>query len=316
MKIGVIGAGMSGLMAARTLQAAGHDVEVIEKGKSVGGRLATRRINDGQADHGAVYFTVRSDHFKHEVKEWESAGLVNEWFADPYPRYAGTNGMNKIAKYLARDLNVRLNEKVVSLSPEDGVTLSASDQLNYDAVILTAPLPQAADLLESSTLSLTAADKKLREHIFEPAFVGLIELEKNIQVGEYGLLDEELPEGVLKIVNNADKGMSESSILSVYMTGDWSEAWFDREEEALSEILRLTNQQLEGLEVTSKQLKRWRYAQAKQVFNAPFYKLENHPVWLCGDTFLEPDDPSGRTRVESAYISGISVANQIAKSIN
>ncbi|MBM7579426.1 NAD(P)/FAD-dependent oxidoreductase [Jeotgalibacillus terrae] len=314
MKIGIIGGGMSGLIAARDLQSAGHTVEIIEKSRSVGGRLATRRMNDGQADHGAVYFTVRSDELKQEVKEWQAAGVVKEWFADPYPRYVGSNGMNKIGKYLAEGLDVRLNEKIETIAAkEGGIMLTGSEQLHYDAVIITAPIPQAAALLEGSPLNLTQEDQKLKEYIFEPAFVGLIELNENIQVGEYGLLDQDLPEGILKIVNNGEKGISNNPILSIYMTGEWSEKWFDREEAAMEEVVRLSVEQLGDLSIASKQLKRWRYAQAKQVFNAPYYQLEQHPVWLCGDAFLDPDDPSGHTRVESAYISGKKVAEQIIR---
>ena len=46
MKITVVGAGLSGLIAARDLASRGHTVVVVDKGRGVGGRLATRRIGD------------------------------------------------------------------------------------------------------------------------------------------------------------------------------------------------------------------------------------------------------------------------------
>ncbi|MBE0566903.1 MAG: NAD(P)-binding protein [Krumholzibacteria bacterium] len=55
----VVGAGMSGLMAAQTLTDQGVRVLVLEKDSSVGGRLATRRIGGGRADQGAQFFTAR-----------------------------------------------------------------------------------------------------------------------------------------------------------------------------------------------------------------------------------------------------------------
>ena len=52
--VAVIGAGISGLFAARTLQDHGMTVKVFEKGRGVGGRMSTRRINGGATfDHGA-----------------------------------------------------------------------------------------------------------------------------------------------------------------------------------------------------------------------------------------------------------------------
>ena len=51
--IAIIGAGMSGIVAARTLTQAGHHVEVFEKSQGVGGRMSTRETTFGNFDHGA-----------------------------------------------------------------------------------------------------------------------------------------------------------------------------------------------------------------------------------------------------------------------
>ena len=67
MKIIVVGAGLSGLSAARELSSRGHDVTVFDKGRGVGGRLATRRAGSAVFDHGAQFFTARSDEFQQQV---------------------------------------------------------------------------------------------------------------------------------------------------------------------------------------------------------------------------------------------------------
>ncbi|MEZ5225442.1 MAG: FAD-dependent oxidoreductase [Acidimicrobiales bacterium] len=43
----IIGAGLAGLVAARRLSESGRRVIVVDKGRSVGGRLATRRLGSG-----------------------------------------------------------------------------------------------------------------------------------------------------------------------------------------------------------------------------------------------------------------------------
>jgi predicted NAD/FAD-dependent oxidoreductase len=53
VRIVVVGAGLAGLTAARSLVAGGHDVLVLDKGRSPGGRMATRRIGGATFDHGA-----------------------------------------------------------------------------------------------------------------------------------------------------------------------------------------------------------------------------------------------------------------------
>src|SRR5689334_15592868 len=107
MRAVVVGAGLAGLMAGRTLADAGHDVVLLDKGRSPGGRLATRRVGHARLDHGAQFFTVRSDRFAASVDAWERNGWVHEWCrgfstpADGYPRYAAAGGMNALAKHLA-----------------------------------------------------------------------------------------------------------------------------------------------------------------------------------------------------------------------
>lgn len=106
----VVGAGLSGLMAARTLAARDWKVVVLDKGRGVGGRMATRRIStpDGRTavlDHGAQFFTARDARFATLVDEWVRAGVVREWCRgfttnDGHPRYVANNGMTALTKHL------------------------------------------------------------------------------------------------------------------------------------------------------------------------------------------------------------------------
>ncbi|HKH76409.1 MAG TPA: FAD-dependent oxidoreductase, partial [Rubrobacteraceae bacterium] len=59
----VVGAGLSGLVAAQTLQDAGTRVAVLEAEDKVGGRMRTDRVGGGVFDHGAQFFTARGDRF-------------------------------------------------------------------------------------------------------------------------------------------------------------------------------------------------------------------------------------------------------------
>src|SRR3712207_9588128 len=70
----VVGAGIAGLVAARALQSSGWRAVVLDEGRGVGGRMATRRIGRGTFDHGAQFFTVRSERFDRLVAEWLEAG--------------------------------------------------------------------------------------------------------------------------------------------------------------------------------------------------------------------------------------------------
>ena len=43
---------------------------VIEKGRGVGGRMATRRMEGARIDHGAQFFTTRDQRLKELNKAW------------------------------------------------------------------------------------------------------------------------------------------------------------------------------------------------------------------------------------------------------
>ena len=75
----VIGAGVSGLLAAETLRDRGLRVVVLDKGRGVGGRLATRRTHPDVFDHGAQSFTARDPQFRLRVEAWQAAGIVRPW---------------------------------------------------------------------------------------------------------------------------------------------------------------------------------------------------------------------------------------------
>src|SRR5690242_111526 len=89
MRIAVVGAGIAGLTAARTLHDRGHEVRVFERAQSAGGRCATTVITaielprglSGEVafDPGAQYFTVRDDQFSMIAAEWERDRIISKW---------------------------------------------------------------------------------------------------------------------------------------------------------------------------------------------------------------------------------------------
>jgi predicted NAD/FAD-dependent oxidoreductase len=124
---------------------------VFDKGRGIGGRLATRREAAGlQFDHGAQYVTARGEGFGSVLRRMQDAGAAAPWAnGSGRPHVVGTPGMTALAKHLGRGLDLHLGTEVSGLRREDGAwTLQVGGEpRRFDRVVLTAPAPQAAALL-------------------------------------------------------------------------------------------------------------------------------------------------------------------------
>ena len=111
---------------ARVLARAGHIPVILDKGRGIGGRLATRRASDGlRFDHGAQYLTARSDGFRALIAETCKAGATDLWDdGSGRDHFVGAPGMSALAKQLAEGLDVRLKTEVTGVSAgKDGWSL-------------------------------------------------------------------------------------------------------------------------------------------------------------------------------------------------
>jgi len=75
----VVGGGISGIAAAREVQRAGRSVVVCDRGRRLGGRMASRTTGGRPVDIGASYFTVSDPAFAAVVEDWRRRGPAREW---------------------------------------------------------------------------------------------------------------------------------------------------------------------------------------------------------------------------------------------
>ena len=157
MKIAIIGAGMAGLTCAGRLSANGHDVQLFDKGRGPGGRMASRRAEvAGQTlhfDHGAQYLTVRDERFRRKVESWEADGLVTPWPAAGEGAWVGTPAMNAPVKAMATAADVSFGIRVDTVrAVGTGWKLVGQEvpRAIYDAVISAVPAEQVPELLAGS----------------------------------------------------------------------------------------------------------------------------------------------------------------------
>ncbi len=323
----IVGAGLSGLVAANALAAAGRSSIVLDKGRSPGGRLATRRMagQDGRTarlDHGAQFFTVRSPDFAEVVHEWRRSGVVREWCrgfsaaGDGYPRYCAEAGMSTIAKLLAATADVTCDAEIHSLAGYDGrLSLAADDGRRWesDAVILTAPVPQSLALCENGWLPLPEqAEASLRAVTYAPCFALLVTLDGPGAVPYPGGVQAAVPddEGSLFsfVGDNLAKGISDVPALTFHANDAFSTSRFDDDPDVVHrELLDAARSYFGDARVVGSELKRWKFARPLAGHHGSSLPVEPIP----GTTLVFAGDAFGAAKVEGAALSGLAAAEAV-----
>lgn len=315
----VIGAGISGLLCAAALQAAGKRVGVLDKGRGPGGRMSTRRgMGESRIDHGAQFFTVRDMRWQAWVDRMLAEGVVREWFRqapwdskpEGYPRYCGVSGMNAVPKYLARDLEVVRSARVVSLQWMNGIWLVESAEGNRYAgreLVLSTPLPQAWNLLDTSGLHwvTNGTRAKLQAVRYEKGLATLVRLKGASAVPPPGCLklDED---ALVWVADNQQKGISKEPALTLHASAAFAERHWDSPDEVRGNLMLEAAAPWLGSGVSEFACHRWGYTLPLNPFEKPYYRNSALNLTLVGDAF-------GGPRVEGAALSGIEAAVVLGK---
>jgi predicted NAD/FAD-dependent oxidoreductase len=307
----ILGAGMAGLSAATELQRAGRLVLVLDKGRSVGGRMATRRLGEAVFDHGAQFMTARSARFQATLGGMVENGVVVEWCrgftetADGHPRWRGHPGMTAVPKLLAKGVEVRLEKQIASLSvvasrwlarTKDGETFAA------DALLLTAPVQQSLALLDTGAFALTKPMRTRLEAIeYERCLAVMAVLDGPSRIPSPG--GRQFTEGPITwLADNQLKGISLQPAVTIHASHAFSvEHWESDRKESGRELLRAAAPWL-GAGVKEFQVHAWRYSKPLRVEEcACLLANEAPPLIFAGDAFAG-------SKVEGAALSGWAAA--------
>lgn len=323
----IVGGGLSGLVAATRLQSQGIQVKVLDKGRGIGGRLATRRMNhsqyrEGIFDYGVQYITAESEVFQEWLNQWQKLGIVDVWGgaantgeASKQPKYIGLPNIRSLAKHLASPLDVQTRTKVMDLKwTQGGWTVATDDCSQYDSnlLMITAPLPQSLQLLQHSQLGISESSwEKLTQVSYRMCLAVLLLVSEPIllgQGGSYHVKGEKLD----WIACNYQKGISPNGYaVTLHGNAKFSEEHSEKQlrDVAAQELMVAAKEYLGNASVIDYQTHFWRYSTPMTQFPEPFFSWEDS-LYLAGDAFLASNEPV--SSLESAFLSGWEVANSIA----
>ncbi|MFN5534270.1 MAG: FAD-dependent oxidoreductase [Planctomyces sp.] len=328
--IAVIGAGLSGCCAARTLADHGLPVQLFEKSRGAGGRMSARRTEQFTIDHGAPAFTARDERFRRYVRSWEQQGLVRNWRgrfvlldADGREtelparrRMVAIPGMSSLCQRLVQELPVRTETRIVQLQQQGSQWRLQDEQQQwsgpFDQVVLALPGPQADALLSTAGLTTAAVVPE-----YQSCWT-LLAASPHLSSADW--VQAEFPDGLIQRISRCQTRPGYAGPGGEQLAVAASFAWSKEQRETTAEDAghRLINslQQIRafrGLSDWTWKAHHWRYALPgigdPHVISGDLLRLGSLGLQLCGDWTMA--DGRSSCAAESAWLSGQAAAGRI-----
>lgn len=338
--LAIVGAGAAGCAAAWGLRSTGIQIDLFEKSRGFSGRAATRRRNGCCYDHGANYITPGSGRVEQLIGEalpsdalaaierpvwtFDGAGTLSE--GDPERggrKWTYRDGINRIGKLLVEEskAEVHLSTPVDRLvHTEEGWLVGTAGFQRYgpyDAVLVTPPAPQAADLIASSLFRGPARDaleEGLRAVRYRSQFSCVLGFDRRWERPHpfFGAVNADGEHAIAWLSFESDKPghvPEGEQVLVVQMSPQWTEAHFTASREHLAAEAFAEANRLLGGDLPAPawfDVQRWRYALPEgKVERASLEPAEQMRIYLAGDAV------AGQGRVATALENGLAVADAL-----
>ena len=322
VSVAVVGAGMAGLSCAQTLRDQGIGCVLFDKGRSAGGRVATRRRDGLAFNHGAQYATARTEPFQSVLRALRESGSADIWSAagGRDPRWIGVPGMSAIPRALASGLDVRPERHVLFLHRDTdgwrvrhddakavrpGTVRDSGGELSgpFNAVAVAMPAPQAAPLLASAGSSLAGPVAGVA---VDPCWSVMFSTKDRLDLPDF----EQSRNGELATVSrdSARPGRPPGpECWMLHASPGWSREHEEQAPDDVAALLLAALSRRVGRPVHAHGLHahRWRFSQTRTPLGQPFLWDGAAGLGVCGDWCLG-------ARVEDAFTSGRALAGAIS----
>jgi len=314
-----VGAGIAGLSAAKLLSN-NHNVTVFEKGRSVGGRMSHRVYESYDFDHGAQYFKICDKRFceflykncaKSTFMHWvarfasiDQGEIINSrcWGKS---NFVGVPSMNSLLKDLSIGLNIYLNTKINNLIWKKNkweLEIKQNKKIrSFDFVIITAPAPQAKELIPDNCLFKKEIEKKL----MKSCFTLMLGFEDNpIKNFDAAFVKDKIISWIS--VNNSKPLRATKPSIVINSTNSWADKHIDNDLRYVTQKMKNKLEEILNSKINPvySDLHRWRYANIESQNGPKFYYDSKLNLAACGDWCI-------KGRVESAFISALSLYDMI-----
>tara|TARA_R110002167_G_scaffold118753_6_gene295502 strand:+ start:801 stop:1790 length:990 start_codon:yes stop_codon:yes gene_type:complete len=317
----VIGAGMSGLIAATELQKTGFKVACVEKARGSGGRLSSKRIESAKTkamihfDLGCASFDAKTELFRSHTETWASKGIAKVWrFSEKAgTQYVATPRSSSITRYLADQLDVHFATRVTELCKVNGQWSVYIGELGKRTlfaqakhIIFATPPQQAADLLPKDHAFIDI----LSQPILLPQWVLMLNVKGRLDLIDdyYEFTDSIISRLLLEPSKPERVQLNDHQVWMIQADTKWTSENLDTEKTKIEHelIAELATKTGAPIIVEDAYLHRWLYsvAQPNELTGRKFLS-DTNGIWFCGDYLADTTKLSG---VEASFTSAYQLA--------
>lgn len=316
----VAGGGISGVACANALTSAGVPVALRDRGRRLGGRMASRTLrdtgtefDDRPVDIGASYFTARHPDFIAAVDRLVDIGVVRPWttsfhVAGPTGiegvttgpmRYAAPRGLRSVVEELL-DPAVEVesaSDVVLVEATHGGVTVDGSV---HEAVALCMPLPQARRIHPD------VPDSPIT---WEPVIAVTCVFDERSWLELDGVFVNDDP--ILTwIADDGRRRGDDAPVLVAHVHPVLSARHLEDPGSVIPEAVAAVRRVLNITDLPSwVDAHRWTFAKPLAANPEPYWMSTKAPIGLAGDLWAEGP------RVEAAWLSGHALGAALAAAI-
>ncbi len=294
----IVGAGIAGAACARVLHDAGISFRFVDRGRAVGGRMASPELHGRRVDIGAGYFTVRDPDFAEVVAGWESAGLAARW-TDTFGVLAVGSAPDSSSGPIRWSTAGGLRSLVRALLTGITVDTEHLEARPSGHVVLAMPDPQAQ--------SLTAVPDAVAYDPVVTVVCGFDELRLPFEHAAF-VNDHPVVEF---LADDGDRRGDGAPVLVVHTTAPFARRHLTNPQGAVDPVVAAVRDLLGISEPTWTHAHRWTFAKPVGAHDATFGTLETDTgrTYFAGDQWC----PRGSPRVESAWRSGTDLGHALVR---
>ncbi len=308
--IAVIGAGLAGLTCARRLAEVGCAVDIFEKSRGIGGRIATRRRGGLHVDHGTPFLRPETAEGQALLAIAPSAPWPEAALPGAHEAHVFIPGMKDLLRPLSEGLSIRFSSEITALTrTADGCRLTDKQGLTrkYDRVVLTMPAPQVLRLGDGLGDELR---DELAQVEFAPCYALLLAFDQRPDWSVFQYRPDATFDLVLR--DSAKPGRpADGEYWLAHASEEWSRRNLELTSDAAAQALLTALKGLMGAlpKVNVAHAHRWRFARTTRPLGRGFAETPDGRVLVGGDWAF------GRN-AEDAMQSGKAMAERVLAQLN